>query len=280
MDKSTLLSLPPEWQSWINENIQRACDFNEIADLMVRNGHFDLHRARKAIEEASDGNFKFASLEKPMPAINTSANTIQTADRKIDILLTLQQPYVVLLGNVLSAEECDVLVNYCEPALVRSPVVNDNDGTMELHRHRTSQGMMIQRGETEVVQRIEARLAELAQWPVDHGEGMQIQYYQKSNEYRPHFDWFNPELPGPRKHMEHGGQRLATFVLYLSDVESGGGTSFPEIGLNVLPKKGSAVFFRNTHPSYVPDPRTLHAGDPVVSGVKVIANKWLRERRY
>jgi prolyl 4-hydroxylase len=139
---------------------------------------------------------------------------------------------------------------------------------------------MIQRAETPLVAKVEARLAEIAHWPVERGEGMQVQHYQQTNEYRPHFDWFDPELPGPRKHMEHGGQRVGTFVLYLSEVESGGGTAFPVIGLEVLPKKGGAVFFHNTDGMHQPDRRTLHAGSPVVKGVKVIANKWMRERTY
>lgn len=63
-------------------------------------------------------------------------------------------------------------------------------------------------------------------------------------------------------------------------MEEGGSTSFPNIGLQVQPKKGSAVFFANTDAQRRPDQQTLHAGDPVVSGVKYIATKWLREREY
>jgi prolyl 4-hydroxylase len=90
----------------------------------------------------------------------------------------------------------------------------------------------------------------------------------------------DPDLPGLNKYMEVGGQRLGTFVLYLSRVEAGGGTSFPAIGLEVMPKKGGAVFFLNTDPQHVPDQLTLHAGSPVVRGVKFVANKWLRQREF
>jgi prolyl 4-hydroxylase len=128
-----------------------------------------------------------------------------------------------------------------------------------------------------MIARIEARLAALAHWPVERSEGLQVLRYDANDEYRAHFDWIDPALPGLRKHLEHGGQRLGTFVLYLSKVESGGSTSFPSIGLDVMPQKGGALFFVNTDSQLVPDELTLHAGLPVVKGVKFIANKWLRQ---
>ena len=282
MAKTALTSLPKEWQDWIAENLSRACEPQGMVNLLVRNGNFDATLARAAIEEASNGVVVVAPpVALEMPYIDTSCNVIQTADRIVDVLLTLREPNIVLLGNVLSDEECDAMVAYCESRLAPATVIDDErGGAVQIHPNRSNQGAMIQRAETELVNRIEQRLAEIAHWPVERGEGMQVQHYQVTNEYRPHFDWFDPDLPGPRKHMEHGGQRIATFVLYLSDVESGGGTAFTEIGLEVLPKKGGAVFFHNTDRQHQPNRLTLHAGSPVVKGVKVIANKWLRQRTY
>jgi prolyl 4-hydroxylase len=224
-----------------------------------------------------NGAHAAAVAARPLPNIDTSANTIVTPDREVEVLLTVSSPRIVLLGNVLSAEECDALVEYCEPHLERSSVVADADGNIQVHESRTSRDVMLRRGETSIIARIEARLAALTQWPVERSEGMQILRYGAADEYRAHFDWMDPDLPGLRQHMEAGGQRVGTLVLYLSKVESGGGTSFPAIGLEVMPRKGGAVFFVNTDSQYVPDRLTLHAGSPVVKGVKFIANKWLRQ---
>ncbi|HVL77202.1 MAG TPA: 2OG-Fe(II) oxygenase, partial [Noviherbaspirillum sp.] len=158
--------------------------------------------------------------------------------------------------------------------------VADRDGDNQVTSLRTSRGAMLQRAETELVARIEARLAALTRWPAERGEGLQLLRYEKGNEYRPHFDWFDPALPGPARHLERGGQRLATIVMYLSDVEAGGGTTFPEAGLQIQPRRGHAVFFANTDRFHVPDPRSLHAGEPVERGVKYIATKWLRTTTY
>jgi prolyl 4-hydroxylase len=277
---SALTALPREWQIWINENLARACEPGGMADVMVRDGHFDARLARTAIEEARRTSFGNLPGPQPMPQIDTSSNIIQTPDRAVHVLLALQTPRVVLLGNVLSNEECDALIAYGDQRLERSPVVDDGDGKDLVHTHRTSRGAMLQRSETELIARIEARLAALTSWPAERGEGLQMLRYEKGNEYRPHYDWFDPALPGPRKHLERGGQRLATVILYLSDVEQGGGTTLPNIGLQIQPRKGNAVFFANTDTYHHPDKQSLHAGEPVATGVKYIATKWLRQREY
>ena len=62
----------------------------------------------------------------------------------------------------------------------------------------------------------------------------------------------------------------------LSDVDEGGGTNFPQLGLTVQPKLGRgilwpSVFDENLRKS---DRRTTHEALPVVRGVKHAANLW------
>lgn len=283
MHNTVMPSLPQAWQAWITENLARGCAPAEMAQVMVRDGKFEATLARAAIEEARRAGFTHlppAPAPQPLPEIDTSSNLFRAPDRDVEILVSLRSPRIVLLGGLLSDEECKDLIAYGQGRLERSPVVSDTDGKTEVHAHRTSRGAMLQRGETDLVRRIEARLAAVTRWPVENGEGLQMLQYEKGNEYRPHYDWFDASLPGPRKHLERGGQRVGTIVMYLSDVESGGGTSFPNIGLTVQPKKGSAVFFVNTDAYRMPDQKTLHAGEPVEKGIKYIATKWLRERPY
>ena len=56
-----------------------------------------------------------------------------------------------------------------------------------------------------------------------------------------------------------------------------GGTKFHKIGHTFQPKKGQAVLWNNLNPDRTPNAATLHSGEPVLAGHKVIITKWFRE---
>ena len=91
----------------------------------------------------------------------------------------------------------------------------------------------------------------------------------------PHYDYFDPALPGSAHHVKRGGQRVATLIMYLHEPEGGGATIFPDVDLAIAPKRGNAVFFSYATPEA--STLTLHGGDPVTAGEKWIATKWLRQ---
>lgn len=279
MESSVLSRLPKTWRDWLKENVERGCSAESMTASMVESGVFARPIAAIAVSEALAGQFG-KGPDTIRPFVHAEQNIVKTVDRDVEIVRSLEDPSIVVLKNVLSPEECAELVSQVAGRMTRSSVISNNNGGTETHLHRTSRGGMFQRGESELVKRIESRIASLINWPVEYGEGLQVLSYGPGDEYRPHYDWFDPSLPGPRKHMEHGGQRVGTLIMYLSDVESGGSTSFPNVSFEVLPELGSAVFFANVTPDGEPDPKTLHAGTPVISGSKLIATKWLRQWPY
>jgi prolyl 4-hydroxylase len=212
--------------------------------------------------------------------IAQSSNALEASDRKVNILFALNAPRVVLFDGLLSDEECDELVRLSRAKLQRSTVVNAATGEYDVHPDRTSSGTHFQRGENALIRRIEQRISELVSCPVENGEPIQILHYTPGAEYKPHFDFFDPSYDGNDKVLAMGGQRVATLVMYLNDVEAGGSTVFPEVGLDVLPRKGNAVYFAYTTEDGQLDRRTLHGGSPVGAGEKWIATKWLRQRAY
>ena len=162
--------------------------------------------------------------------------------------------------------------------LRRSTTVDPRTGGDQVHEDRTSRGTCFTRGQNALCARIEARIARLVDWPLDHGEGLQVLNYGPGAEYRPHHDYFDPAEPGSRVHLARGGQRVASVVMYLNTPGRGGATTFPDVHFEVAAVKGNAVFFSYDRPH--PMTRTLHAGAPVIEGEKWIATKWLREGHH
>jgi len=179
---------------------------------------------------------------------------------------------------LLSDEECEGLIAAARVRLARSLTVETKTGGEALNVDRTSDGMFFERGETEIVKRLEERIAALLNWPVEFGEGLQILRYSPGAQYRPHYDYFDPVEPGTPTILRRGGQRVATILMYLAEPAKGGGTVFPDVHLEIAPKRGNAVFFSYDRPH--PATRSLHGGAPVLEGEKWIATKWLRERRF
>ena len=214
----------------------------------------------------------------PEPALAGSPSQLWAGDRRVTVLLTVQQPRIVVLGGLLSDDECDALVAAAAPRLARSETVVIDTGGNEVNPARTSEGMFFGRGETPLCARIEARIAALLNWPVINGEGLQILHYQPGAEYKPHHDYFDPAQPGMAAVLARGGQRVGTLVIYLNTPLQGGGTTFPDVALEVSPIKGNAVFFSYNRPHA--STRTLHGGAPVLAGDKWVATKWLREGEF
>nr|WP_315226146.1 2OG-Fe(II) oxygenase [uncultured Albidiferax sp.] len=214
----------------------------------------------------------------PSPALDGAPLWLDAGDRRVAVLSVLRSPQLVVLGGLLSDEECAALVELARPRLSRSLTVETQSGGEEVHVDRTSDGMFFQRGENPLVQRIEARIARLLHWPEENGEGLQVLQYQSGAQYKPHYDYFDPFEPGTPHILQRGGQRVGTLVMYLQSPEQGGATVFPDVQLEVAPQRGNAVFFSYDRPH--PSSQTLHGGAPVLAGEKWIATKWLRQREF
>lgn len=214
----------------------------------------------------------------PGPVGLNERPVIDAGDRRVQVIASLLYPRIIVFGDLLSARECEALIAQARPRLQRSTVVDPVTGDDRPDEARTSFGASFQRGETELCRRIERRIARLVDWPVDHGEGLQILRYAVGAEYRPHYDYFDPAEPGNAVPLARGGQRVATLVIYLSTPESGGTTVFPDAKFEVAAIRGNAAFFSYDRPH--PMTGTLHGGAPVHAGEKWIATKWLREAAH
>ena len=113
-------------------------------------------------------------------------------------------------------------------------------------------------------------------WKPAGSEDLQVLNYGLGGQYRFHLDahgyW---EGKTSNEMFKMLGDRIATMLLYLSDVEEGGATAFPATGVKVMAKKGTAAFFFDLKTSGLVDTLTYHGGCPVLVGSKWISNLWI-----
>lgn len=277
--------ITPDLRDWIVQQAEAGQAPESVLKAMLQSG-WEQEVAIQALEDTLQRHLREHAQAHglpqpclvPEPALAGAPARLWAHDREVQLLGTLRHPRVVMFGGLLSAEECDALVGLARRRLARSETVATTVDGSEISAARTSEGMFFERGEHELVARIEARIAALVNWPVERGEGLQVLRYAPGAEYKPHYDYFDPTLASTPAILARGGQRVGTVVMYLNTPEAGGATTFPEVKLEVAPVKGNAVFFSYDRPH--PMTLTLHGGAPVLSGEKWVATKWMRERRF
>lgn len=278
-------SLSPEFRRWLVEQACAGVRPEQLLAPLLQAGwnHAEAVAAVDAVlreHAAGQAGQKGLPPASPVPApfgLN-GPSLLQVDGRQVQVLANSVHPRVVLLGNLLDAEECAELIATARGRLRRSATFNAATGENEAHQSRTSEGTYLPTAMTPLVARIEQRIADLLGWPLDHAEPLQVLYYGPGAEYKPHYDYFDPAGAGAEAALRHGGQRVATLVTYLNTPASGGATTFPDVGLEFAAVQGNAVFF--SYDRAHPCTRTLHAGAPVVEGEKWVLTRWLRERRF
>ena len=268
-----------EMQDWVAQQLAAGHGQHEVFQALLDAG-WHATAANRALSLQAAGEAAMPQPAQAVPSVRADATgaMVDAGDKWVTVREHRSAPELWVFDNLLSTAECEALIAAAESRLARSLTVDIRTGGEELNHDRTSHGMFYTRGENEVIRRIEARIARLLNWPVQNGEGLQVLRYRRGAEYKPHYDYFDPGEPGTAAILRRGGQRVASLIMYLREPEEGGATVFPAIGLRVRPQQGSAVFFSYAlaHPTSL----TLHGGEPVKSGEKWIATKWLREREF
>ncbi|KAK4401735.1 putative prolyl 4-hydroxylase 9 [Sesamum angolense] len=203
------------------------------------------------------------------------------------------RPRAVYFPNFASAEQCQSVIEMAKSKLKPSALALRKGETAESTKGtRTSSGAFISASEdsTGVLEFVERKIARATMLPRSHGEAFNVLRYEVGQRYISHYDSFNPAEYGPQL-----SQRMAFFLLYLSDVEEGGETMFPYengsnmntgydyrscIGLKVKPRQGDGLLFYSLLPNGTIDKTSLHGSCPVVNGEKWVATKWIRDREW
>ncbi|KAL2769826.1 prolyl 4-hydroxylase subunit alpha-1 isoform 3 precursor, partial [Daubentonia madagascariensis] len=169
------------------------------------------------------------------------------------------KPRIIRFHDIISDAEIEIVKDLAKPRLSRATVHDPETGKLTTAQYRVSKSAWLSGYENPVVSRINMRIQDLTGLDVSTAEELQ------------------KDEPDAFKELGTGN-RIATWLFYMSDVSAGGATVFPEVGASVWPKKGTAVFWYNLFASGEGDYSTRHAACPVLVGNKWVSNKWLHER--
>lgn len=187
------------------------------------------------------------------------------------------RPLILRYHDVVSEREMEKVKELAKPRLRRATVHDPQTGKLTTAHYRVSKSAWLGASEHPLVDRINQRIQDVTGLDVSTAEDLQVANYGVGGQYEPHFDFGRDDEPDAFEELGTGN-RIATWLLYMSDVQAGGATVFTDIGAALKPKKGSAVFWYNLFPSGEGDYRTRHAACPVLVGNKWVSNKWIHER--
>lgn len=185
------------------------------------------------------------------------------------------QAELYTVPGFLSARECEHLIAMVEPVARPSTLYTVADDPAA----RTSYSGDVDPTHP-IVRMVTRRIDDLLGIDTSWGETFQGQRYLPGQEFRIHCDWFPTDSTFWPEESRLGGQRSWTAMIYLNEVEEGGTTDFPYLKISNLPQRGTLLAWNNADPRGEPNMMTLHAGLPVVRGVKYILTKWYRTRPW
>lgn len=198
------------------------------------------------------------------------------------------EPLIFYLDVFATPTECRHLINRATASLEPALVEADGAGLARPSIRTGAACWLAARGDP-LLEALEDRICAVVGCAEEATEFFHVVRYKagSTEQYKPHLDAHDLTTARGKRATARGGQRLTTALLYLSTVESGGHTVFPELGLHCTPQLGRLLVFHNCKPgSSDADPRLRHAGEPAGGsasiggdggGDKWICNKWVRE---
>lgn len=183
--------------------------------------------------------------------------------------------YPFLLTKLITPEHCQKIINLSVNKLIESEVVGGNIKSV-----RNSKQCWISKHDP-IVSPIFEAVSKAFDIPFANAEDLQVVRYEPGQFYNEHHDSCCDNSTKCNEFASRGGQRKLTVLIYLNDKFTAGKTRFKNLNLEIKPDTGDAIVFyplaRGTSKCH---PLALHAGMPVESGEKWIANLWYREDTF
>ena len=185
-----------------------------------------------------------------------------------------EDPYII--NNIINEQEANHIISKSSMQLNDSRILGDTLDT----KIRKSKSTWLYKDDP-IVMKIMIKIANIVKLPLENAEALQVVKYDPSGYYNEHHDSCCDGHQLCAEFIKRGGQRIKTILIYLNDEFTEGATNFPVLNKKFKPPKYSAVIFNplatNSNKCH---PKALHAGLPVKSGTKYVANLWFREQVF
>lgn len=191
-----------------------------------------------------------------------------------------QEPFVATYSNIITDEECDHIINISKGTLSTALVSSTTKGMVSAGR--TGTNTWLSHTHDIITTQVGEKIARTVGLPIENAEKYQVVHYDVSQQYKRHYDsWDHNGSDKTIRCMKYGGSRLITALVYLNNVEEGGGTQMTKLGITIKPEKGKMLVFHNTHwknnGSNEKHELSEHAALPVTKGEKYAFNLWFKE---
>lgn len=216
-----------------------------------------------------------ASAPAPARAPDTLGRLTRRAHIHIPNATRLPSEHIELytLPDLLDDAECRHLIEQMQRDLQPSQVMSEGPPPPGV---RTSRTCNLRALRDPLATEVEYRICRLMGIDPSYAEALQGHLYLVGQEFKPHMDAVEHGASHFASFAQSQGQRTWTVMVFLNDVERGGGTRFPRLDHTFEARRGLALIWNNLDARGVPNPFTMHQGLPVEAGFKAVLTVWFR----
>lgn len=193
---------------------------------------------------------------------------------KIEIL-NKKGPFIAMLHDTVTDREIEFIRSVAKPTLVRGTyLVGETNVRSDI---KVSKTMFLPNGHVKTnghLKKFRDRLETMTQLNSMGFSNVKVANYGVGGVYGVHIDYKIPDKTSTLADIKDVS--LVTVVNYMTDVDHGGMTVFPELGIKSFARKGNALFFYNLFRNGTGNILTQHASCPVLYGNKWVAIQWVK----
>ena len=293
------MSYLPKSLGSIFDTIPMENDITQCQDEKDQSHSCDMnqHHQKKTLNHSNDEytNYKHKSVLKDGTPIDMM-NFPMKEEQGFDISIINQSKHLYYIHSFLSNQEAETMQTFCaEPMrFKRSPQtgITNVNGVENKARTSLSCPLLFAHFYIQRLAEVEAKSSQLAQelkltWKINQRaakllgvdtsqlEPFQLLKYNVGEFYKQHHDhraYYDPDNGYP--------DRPYTLLLFLNDVEDGGELEFEKLGIQIIPRLGDAIVWRNVDDDGLVDNDMVHEAMPPKKGIKMAVNVWVRDKPF